>query len=325
MKAKRTIAGALALSMLVTAAASINVSAADATVTLKASHEKVAAAGDTFTMNVSLEDIPSTKINVLDFALTYDTDVLTIDDVLLGDSAAVDTSDDTTAVDAPIFSYKINDDGEIAISWTTGLTSAAWISTDGVILTLKGTVNDGVANGTVTPVDFAPVTRETYEGSNVKNESMLIGFVYGTDSAEYGINKEAGSVTVGDAVVTTGATTSAGDDETTTTAAETTVASVVTTNESGEQTTEGTVGGTTETNQGQGNVTKRLYGDVNCDGRVDISDAVLLNKKVADAVQLNEQAVLNADCDGNEEINSNDAMVLLKFLVSLIKSLPYKG
>ena len=67
-----------------------------------------------------------------------------------------------------------------------------------------------------------------------------------------------------------------------------------------------------------------FYGDVNCDGRVDISDAVLLNKAVAGAVKLSTaQQILNSDCDANGETGSNDALVLLKFLVSLVKQLPY--
>ncbi|WP_298483488.1 dockerin type I domain-containing protein [uncultured Ruminococcus sp.] len=65
-----------------------------------------------------------------------------------------------------------------------------------------------------------------------------------------------------------------------------------------------------------------LYGDVNLDGRVDITDAVLLNKATAGAVSLGDQAARNADCDANKELGSNDAMVLLKFLVHLVMSLP---
>ena len=64
-----------------------------------------------------------------------------------------------------------------------------------------------------------------------------------------------------------------------------------------------------------------LYGDVNLDGRVDITDAVLLNKKVAGAVQINEAQAKNADCNANGELNSDDAILLLKFLVHLVTSL----
>lgn len=65
-----------------------------------------------------------------------------------------------------------------------------------------------------------------------------------------------------------------------------------------------------------------LYGDTNLDGRVDIADAVLLNKAVAGAVKLSDQAFLNADCNTDNELSSNDAIILLKFLVFLVKSLP---
>lgn len=66
-----------------------------------------------------------------------------------------------------------------------------------------------------------------------------------------------------------------------------------------------------------------LYGDVNLDGRVDITDAVLLNKAVAGAVSLDSTAQKNADCDANDETGANDAILLLQFLVHIINSLPY--
>ena len=84
------------------------------------------------------------------------------------------------------------------------------------------------------------------------------------------------------------------------------------------QTTEGSNSGTTETVPA-GVV---LYGDVNLDGKVDISDAVLLNKTVAGTISLSESAQKNADCDGDGETGSNDAVVLLRFLVHLIQTLP---
>ena len=68
-----------------------------------------------------------------------------------------------------------------------------------------------------------------------------------------------------------------------------------------------------------------LYGDVNLDGRVDITDAVLLNKAVAGAVKLGDQAFANADCAQDGELSSDDAISLLQFLVHLIDSLPTKS
>ena len=65
-----------------------------------------------------------------------------------------------------------------------------------------------------------------------------------------------------------------------------------------------------------------MYGDVNLDGDVDIADAVLLNKAIAGAVMLNEQAKKNADCHADGAIETNDSISLLQFLVRTIDTLP---
>lgn len=67
---------------------------------------------------------------------------------------------------------------------------------------------------------------------------------------------------------------------------------------------------------------KTVLGDVNLDGRVDITDAVLLNKACAGAVSLDSMAKKNADCDCDGEVGSNDAISLMRFLVHLINILP---
>ncbi|WP_456108140.1 cohesin domain-containing protein [Ruminococcus sp.] len=317
MKAKHTLAGALALAMLASTAVSFQVSAADTAVTLKGAKVEAEAGGE-FSVDVSLEDIPSTKVNVMDFAVTYDQTVLNVDSVKIGKSANVDVSGDSTASDAPVFATNIKD-GEITVSWTTALDSASWISEDGVILTITGTVKDGVADGTVTPIDFAPVTRETYDSSGKNNSSMVIGYVYGGDSATYTINAEAGSVTIGSKQTTTETTvtTTEGGKDTTATEATTTAA------ESKTDVTKATT--TISGNIVTGTVAPGsvLYGDVNCDARVDITDAVMLNKAAAGVVTLNDTQRKNADCNGDEEVGSQDATTLLMFLVNIIKTLPY--
>lgn len=65
-----------------------------------------------------------------------------------------------------------------------------------------------------------------------------------------------------------------------------------------------------------------LYGDVNLDGRVDITDAVLLNKIVSGQVTVNGQAAANADTTADGSVSSDDAISLLKFLVQIVTSLP---
>ena len=80
--------------------------------------------------------------------------------------------------------------------------------------------------------------------------------------------------------------------------------------------------GTWEQYEGDATV---LYGDVNLDGNVDISDAVLLNKAAAGMVTLNNQAAKNADCNDNGELGADDAVVLLQFLVHIANTLPVKN
>lgn len=77
--------------------------------------------------------------------------------------------------------------------------------------------------------------------------------------------------------------------------------------------------GTWESYQG---ISAVLYGDVNLDGNVDISDAVLLNKAIAGTVTLNDQARQNADCNANGELGADDTIALLHFLVHLVNTLP---
>ena len=71
--------------------------------------------------------------------------------------------------------------------------------------------------------------------------------------------------------------------------------------------------------------TSILYGDVNLDGKVDISDAVLLNKAASGVVTLNDQAAKNADCNDNSELGADDAVVLLQFLVHVENTLPVRN
>lgn len=70
---------------------------------------------------------------------------------------------------------------------------------------------------------------------------------------------------------------------------------------------------------------KILYGDVNLDGKVDLTDAILLNKALSGAVQLTaNQQFANADCDANSALDANDSIALLQFLVHAQSSLPVK-
>ena len=99
----------------------------------------------------------------------------------------------------------------------------------------------------------------------------------------------------------------------------TTVSTIATTDVTSETTTTTTTTGSTE----EPTPGDTLYGDVNLDGRIELVDAVILNKKVADVVTLGDAASKNADCNADGEVNGSDAITLLKFLVQIVDTLPY--
>lgn len=251
-------------------------------------------------MDVSVKDVPATKINVLDFALSYDSSALTIESVKLG-PAGDTASGDSTASEAPILSSKITTNA-VNISWSTGLDSASWIAEEGVVFTITGTVNADAADGKY-PIQIQPIDRETYPGSGEKNSKVLVGYVYGTDSATYEVNAVDGFVEV----------TSKGETTTTTTV----------TTDSEQPGTSTTTTASTAAKPGSDTNPDVLYGDVNVDGKVSLVDAVMLNKAVADVVTLGDAARANADCNVDKEINGTDAIILLQFLSHIIDELPY--
>ncbi|MGN1225525.1 MAG: DUF5620 domain-containing protein [Ruminococcus sp.] len=68
-----------------------------------------------------------------------------------------------------------------------------------------------------------------------------------------------------------------------------------------------------------------LYGDTNLDGIVDLRDAILLNRFLANQVTFSEQQELNADvCDPTSArtIDDADSAILVQYVVLLISSLP---
>ena len=65
-----------------------------------------------------------------------------------------------------------------------------------------------------------------------------------------------------------------------------------------------------------------FVGDANLDGKVDVTDAVLLNKVANGSVTLNDLQRKNMDCNGDGTISVEDGLALLRYLVHLEDSLP---
>ncbi|MBQ9906172.1 MAG: hypothetical protein IJM46_05320 [Oscillospiraceae bacterium] len=106
---------------------------------------------------------------------------------------------------------------------------------------------------------------------------------------------------------------------TTVTAAETTTvtASETTPAASSETTTETTVSTVSEEPKAG------LRGDVNCSGAVDVSDAVILARLVAEdaGVNITAQGRANADCNQNGMPDSEDVILILQYIVHIIEKL----
>ena len=67
-----------------------------------------------------------------------------------------------------------------------------------------------------------------------------------------------------------------------------------------------------------------LYGDINVDDKISLSDVILLNKYIAGTYEPTEQGKINAACDKTDnEINFKDTTALMKAMLGLIE-LPIK-
>ncbi len=66
------------------------------------------------------------------------------------------------------------------------------------------------------------------------------------------------------------------------------------------------------------------YGDVNCDGTVNILDVLQLNKNLLSGASLTEESRRNADVDLDGVPSSADSLIILKYTISLVTALPVK-
>ncbi|MBR4100357.1 MAG: endo-1,4-beta-xylanase [Oscillospiraceae bacterium] len=80
---------------------------------------------------------------------------------------------------------------------------------------------------------------------------------------------------------------------------------------------------TTTTEDNGGNVeTATKYGDVNCDGSVDILDVISLNKNLLGAMTLTKEGQKNADVNNDGSTSSADSLLIMKFVIKLVDKLP---
>ena len=119
---------------------------------------------------------------------------------------------------------------------------------------------------------------------------------------------------------TTKATTTTKPSKTTTTKATTTTKPNKTTTTKATTTTKPSK--TTTTKVTTTNTAIPSYGDINLDGKVDIVDAIFLNKYLATLIQFSDAQVANADCCQDGVLNDRDTTALMQFIILLIDDLP---
>ena len=118
---------------------------------------------------------------------------------------------------------------------------------------------------------------------------------------------------------TTKATTTTAKATTTTKPNKTTTTKVTTTTKPSKTTT---TKATTTTITTTTNTAIPSYGDVNLDGKVDIVDAIFLNKYLATLIQFSDAQMANADCCQDGVLNDQDTTALMQFIILLIDDLP---
>ena len=64
-----------------------------------------------------------------------------------------------------------------------------------------------------------------------------------------------------------------------------------------------------------------LVGDVNLDGSIDLTDAVMLGKIISGSVEMNDQQKINADCTKDGSVTTDDTQLLMQFLMHKVETL----
>ena len=216
-------------------------------------------------------------------------------------TAETTTTEDTTETPDPMAEWEkvpdsmiVGETAEASVTYSIISNDFQWASSDPDILSVEGNGN----KATLTAKQPGVIALTASNGFETLLKEITV------------YPAETTATMVETTTETTETTTVSNETETTVSESDTTATSSETTTETTNTTATGAPAGT-------------LYGDINLDGRVDITDAVLLNKVAAGAVTLDTpEKQANADCDANGEVDGKDAVVLLKFLVSLIKTLP---
>lgn len=199
MKTRKMLASLLALGMVVSGSA-MTASAADSVSVTVGTVS--ASAGEKFSVDVSLAGVPSSGISTADFAIEFDSSVISITDVKLGaiadTGAAAAENAVVSGLSDTVFGWNVVGN-ELDLLWVTGLTDTKyWIQEDGVFATITGTVKTGVKDGASSALKVVPVGRASYPDTTTTNSAIAIGYNNASGAAvSYGTSLTAGAVSVG--------------------------------------------------------------------------------------------------------------------------------
>lgn len=201
MKTKKIVIGTMAAAMLSLSVCSlIPAAAAGETVQITAGNA-TAMAGEKFTVEVTLADIPEPGARGCSFGIEFDNSIITITDIVAGEltETGADSADSSASL-LPTFNViKENDEGYASVMWSTAVDdSKYWLKGEGVLCVIEGTVASGAKDGAKSSIDIVPVKRMENSESNVANSTIDCGYIKddGTRVA-YDVSATSGSVTVG--------------------------------------------------------------------------------------------------------------------------------
>lgn len=274
MKTKKIVIGAMAVAMLSLSVCSFAPAlAADETVQISVGSAEVEAGG-TFTVDVSIADIPAEGIQGAQFTLNFDSSVITIDSVEEGALLKSVTSDPTASVLPSFNSFKNNDKGILTFMWATSVDKSDYLlKGEGVFCTVTGTVSENAKPGK-SEIKIVATNRETFTDSGVVNEDIDIGYNKNGEKIRYNVETTNGIITVKDGEVE-------------------------------QPTTENPVEKPTTSG-------KVLKGDANEDGAVNMADVTAIVQHIGnrDAYGLTETGLANADTTGDGQVTGEDALYI---------------
>jgi hypothetical protein len=190
---KKILSGLMAMTM---AAMSMGLSAFAADDVQVTIGKTTAEVNQTFNVSVDLASVPSSGLSSIDFAINYDSSLISIDKVELDTVGKTGADSKEGDLGDTLFSWY--DTGkQIVIVWATGLTDAQyWVKSNGAFLKISGTAKK---EGTAT-LKGGAVDRAAYPGSSAKAD--VVFSAVGDSTKDYGAAFADGEVKIGTVVTT---------------------------------------------------------------------------------------------------------------------------